>query len=155
MKKIKLTQNKYALVDDEDYEYLNQFKWYYNGRYAARREPGVNNKMQLMHRVILKPGDNLTDHINGNGIDNRKCNLRIATHSENIRNTQKQKGCTSKYKGVYWNKTDKIWRAKIFFNKKRIHLGSYDKEIDAAKAYNNKAKELYGQFARLNIIKDE
>ena len=100
MKKIKLTQGKVALVDDGDFEWLSQWKWTYkNGGYAYR---SIGSKGHIfLHRAIMKSPKNLEiDHINGNGLDNRRSNLRFATHKQNIRNQQKQKNRTSKYKGV-------------------------------------------------------
>ena len=89
------------------------------------------------------------DHINGNGLDYRKCNLRVCTHQQNLQNQRIQKG-VSKFKGVCWHKASQKWMAKIKHNYKTIYLGVFNNEIDAAKSYNKKAKELFGEFARLN-----
>ena len=92
-----------------------------------------------------------TDHINGDGLDNRKQNLRTCTHTENMRNRGKSKNNTSGFKGVSWHKRGKTWDAKIAHNKKLMHIGSFkDKEV-AAKAYDRKAIELHGKFAKLNF----
>lgn len=158
MKEIELTQGKVALVNDEDFKRVNQFKWCANyiGEYwyAVRniRKPNGKYITQLMHRVIMACPKGLeTDHRNHNGVDNRKCNLRICTHGENQRNRQPLQKCTSKYKGVYWHKASKKWCGRIKINKKSIHLGLYTNEITAALAYNVKAKELFGEFAYLNF----
>ncbi len=136
--KIPLTQGKYAIVDGCDYTYLNQFKWYYHKDHKtgyAKRNIGKHPQRRLcMHRVILErmgckdfAG---SDHINRNGLDNRRCNLRLATASQNGCNTGKRKDNTSGYKGVCWD--HKKWRAYIRVNGKRIHLGLFDDIKDAA-----------------------
>ncbi len=106
-----------------------------------------------MHREIIKAPDNLfVDHINLNGLDNRKANLRLATKIQNSRNTPKMKRKTSsKYKGVSYQKRDRIWRAKIKINRRDKHLGSFRDEIDAAEAYDKAAHKYFGEFARPNF----
>ena len=156
MKKIKLTQGKVALVDDEDFEELSQSKWYAhknrNIYYAVRTYPSIDGKQHTihMHRVILKtPAGLQTDHSNGDGLDNRKENLRVATRSENQWNTQKRINNTSGCKGVTWNKKNQRWIAKIMKENKSYYLGSFKKKEDAALAYNLKATELFKEFAKL------
>ena len=148
-------KGKFALVDDEDYEELMKYRWNVSSKgYATRGkvEDGVY-KMIRMHRVIMKAGTVLfVDHINHNRLDNQKNNLRFCTHQENSMNQKKRKNATSKYKGVHWRKDIKKWRSRITINMKRICLGTFDSEIKAAKAYNAKAKELFGEFAHLNKI---
>lgn len=142
MKKIKLTQGKYALVDDEDYPILNQFKWHLSGGgYAVRSQHiklGVNqykNKHVRMHRLINKtPKDLQTDHINGNKLDNRRCNLRSVNASINGMNRGKTKKNTSGYKGVYWDTWSSKWKAEIKVNYKKISLGRYSNIKQAVKA---------------------
>jgi hypothetical protein len=167
MKKIKLTQGMFALVDDEDFDYLNQWKWYANkghSTFYAQRQVSINiNKQrqtaEIMHRLIMNaPAYAIIDHINHNGLDNQKNNLRICNKSENQRNSLCSRGGTSKYKGVFFHKQFslrgwKAWEAGIRYNKKRLCLGSFYTEIEAALAYNKKAKELFGEFAYLNKIK--
>ncbi len=154
MRKIKLTQSKYALVDNEDYEWLNQWKWFYAGKCGAQRSIYRQNKNQLtvrMHRQIMNnPKGKLIDHINHNPLDNRKSNLRIATRRENIINTPKsgRRKFTSQYKGV-WKEPNR-WRAAIRVNFKLISLGSFQSERKAALAYNKAAKIHFKQFASLN-----
>lgn len=148
MKMIKLTQSKMALVDDEDFKQLNQYNWYAcrsrNGWRAARMS---KRKMILMHRQIMKfPIGFCIDHKNHNELDNQKSNLRIATCAENLHNMQKHKPHTSIYKGVHWNKRVRKWLTQICYNYKRITLGYFNSEIEAAKTYNKKAKELFGKF---------
>ena len=153
MKKIKLTQEREALVDDIDYEELNKYKWYYGGGYARRdtRESDGTRKRLLMHREIIS-SDTCVDHIDGNGLNNQRHNLRVATYQQNNTNRRKQDGFTSKYKGVAWCKRENKWRAYIKINGKFKSLGYFDNEIIAAKKYNQIAQELFGEYALLNII---
>lgn len=151
---ILLTKDRYAIVDDEDYDFLSQWKWHINTGYAARMSPLVNKKRSviLMHRIIMSASDDKhVDHINGNRLDNRRDNLRICTRSENMMNREKKCG-SSKYKGVHYNKRGKFWRAGITYNNKYYYLGSYVSEIDAAKAYNSAALKYFKQFSRPNIL---
>ena len=157
MREISLTQGYVALVDDEDYERVNQYKWHYCQGYAVRK-PHIGYKKrigQLMHRFINKTKDGFhTDHINGNGLDNRKINLRTCTASQNAMNSKIPKNNTSGFKGVYWRKDIEKWRAKIVINRETIHLGHYESRIKAARAYNEAALEYHGEHAKLNIIGD-
>ena len=162
MKEIKLTQNKVALVDDENFEYLNQFKWYTarNGRtwYARRHASRINGKQKLiqMHRIIINAPKHLqVDHVNGDGLDNRKENLRLCTHQENhfnIKNTHKNNKLRTK--GITWHKTIKKFRAQIMINKKAIHLGYFNVMGDADSAYRIAEEKYFGKFARkyLNTV---
>lgn len=155
MKEIQLTQNQVALVDDEDYDYLNQWKWYasyskdINNYYAARNTIVENShKTILMHRVIMNPQkERLIDHIDHNTLNNQKSNLRIVTHSQNNQNQRMQKGKSSKYKGVHWNKEKQKWQARIKINYKIKHLGYFETEDDAYKAYCKAAQISFGEFA--------
>jgi len=152
MKEIKLPQGKTTIVDDENYEWLNQWKWHCNTNGYVMRTVRTNKVRRniIMHRVILKLNstDVETDHINRNKLDNRRANLRIATRSQN--NTNKDARGKSKYLGVYF--TDgKYPCAQVRFNGKKYYLGLFKTEEDAAKAYDKKALELYGEFANLNF----
>ncbi len=155
-KRIKLTQNKYALVDIEDYEWLSEYKWYamkMGHTYYATRNAYENGRCKsiLMHREILHtPRDLLSDHKNRNGLDNRKSNLRSCTRSQNQHNRRPAHNGISRYKGVSLYKATGKWYARISINNKRIAIGHYIKEAEAAKAYDQKAKELFGNFAFLN-----
>ncbi|HDY66674.1 hypothetical protein LCGC14_1993850 [marine sediment metagenome] len=160
MKKIPLTQGKFALVDD-DWAWLDYFNWYLSisGRTEyARSDLRVKDKRVVlrMHRIVINAQKGqIVDHINSNGLDNRTENLRLCTNSQNFQNSRKQKNCSSKYKGVYEVKKAKRkkWRTMICSpNKgKSRHVGSYSTEIEAALAYDIMAKELFGEFARLNF----
>lgn len=159
MKLIPLTKGYHAMVDDEDFKKVSQFKWYAavtpHTVYAKRIGPrDINGKRQniLMHRFILglNPSriEKQCDHINGNGIDNRKENLRLATGSQNCANTRSPGG-KSQYKGVY--PLGGYWAAQITMNGKITYLGRYDTETEAALIYDHKARELFGEFARTNF----
>ena len=149
--------NTFTLVDDESFEELSKHKWCVqkggNTFYAVRNMPRDKNgkrKRVQMHRQIMNCPDNLqTDHINHNGLDNRKMNLRVCTHSENHGNSLPRKGCTSKHKGV--SRHGGKWQSRIKHNSKEIYLGFFATEIEAAEAYDAKAKELFGEFAYLNF----
>lgn len=158
MKKILLTQGKVALVDDEDFEKANTKKWHFhpahNGiidsvGYAVN---GTSDKRIFMHHFLfgkLQKGF-VWDHKNGNGCDNQKRNLRIASSQQNSWNRRiKRKMENGKYRGTIRDR-DGTWRAAINTGKKRKDLGGFKTEIEAAKAYNKAAKKEYGQFANLN-----
>lgn len=152
MKQIQLTQNKIALVDDSDYEILTQFKWCYSPTgYAVRgtrsRKEGWQ-KLIYMHRAVLETEANV-DHINGDKLDNRRENLRVATQGQNLMNTAKRSDNISGYKGVSWDKEKRKWVAQIHYQGKHIHIGRYLTPIGASEAYRIKAKELFGEFARI------
>ena len=149
MRKIELTQGKHALVDDADYESLNQLRWHYSNRGYAQRNG------TLMHRVIMATPIGLdTDHINGDKLDNRKSNLRICTRQENCLNkVGKRNNALSQYKGVYLLKTGKYsyWRADITRGKSILQIGYFKNERHAAMAYDLWAKDLHGEFAKTNF----
>lgn len=158
MKQILLTKGQFALVDDEDFEYLNQFKWCAvkgsNTYYAIKSGYNKGKNPQIkMHRLISKLNDSniLCDHKDNNGLNNQKENLRISNKSQNGMNRGPQKNGTSKYKGVSWFAKANKWMAKITLNRKQIYIGYFEDITDAAKAYDEKAKELFGEFAWLNF----
>lgn len=160
VKKIKLTQGKYALVDAKNFEELNRYKWYYGGRgYAIRFSISKGKrKLIIMHRVINKtPKNKDTDHINGDKLDNRECNLRNCNEIQNQANSKITVAGTSKYRGVsFWLKHGKHprYRASIKYKGKTYNLGDYIKEKDAAIAYNRGAKKYFGNFATCNKVGD-
>lgn len=140
-KKIILTKGKYAIVDNEDFEYLNQWKWtLHSNGYAYRSLSGSrkNRKFIFMHRFILLTPIGLdTDHINHNKLDNRKKNLRVATRRENNMNSKLHKTNTSGYRGVSWCKELSKWRAQVSKFNRGIHLGYFKNIQDAIKAYKS------------------
>lgn len=109
-----------------------------------------------MHRIIMNLFDRnlFIDHINHNGLDNRKCNLRIVTNRQNHMNSRSFKG-TSKYKGIYWHKATTKWCSRIMFMREIIYLGEFNNEEEAAKMYDKKAIELFGNFAKLNFTRKD
>ena len=148
MKKIQLTKGFVTLVDDEDFELLSQWEWSYKGGYACKRKQGKNI---WMHRLIIEtPQGMQTDHIDGDGLNNQRNNLRVCTWSQNQANRGKQKNNTSGYKGVCWDKREKKWRVTICSDGIRYHVGLFVSKTEAARAYNKKAQELHKDFA--NVI---
>jgi len=150
---IPLTRGRVAIVDASDYAWLSLHKWHLaspRGRcYAGRSRHG---KRISMHREIMVPLDGyVVDHIDGDGLNNQRSNLRICTVHENHRNQAKAPGLSSRYKGVHHNKRTGKYHANIRPHRKGIYLGSFDSEIEAARAYDRKAVELYGEFAWLNF----
>jgi hypothetical protein len=150
---IPLSKGKFAIVDEGEYERLNKMRWYVqqsNGLYAICRREG---KTLWMHRWIMNaPGDMKVDHRNNNGLDNRRENLRLASNGENNKNRRKMKGhWTSKYKGVFWDKKRRRWLSRINVNGRLIHIGSFETEVAAAKAYDAAAKKYHGEFACVNF----
>lgn len=156
MKEIIISGNKYngvIIVDDEDFELVNKYKWYLsNHQYACTKQyEGNYNKTTYMHKLIKGLNSCYqTDHINRDTFDNRKSNLRLVTHRQNLLNQASTKG-TSKYKGVSYHKKDKKWRARIYVNKKCKFLGNFDTQELAAIAYDNEAKVAFGEYAYLNF----
>jgi hypothetical protein len=161
VKTIPLTRGKFALVDDEDYERIAAHRWYarpdggkgsryYAGR-QGRRDDGRQFQI-LMHREVLwlqSPGHvPQVDHRDGDGLNNTRVNLRTATPAENQHNQQPRSGGTSIYKGVYWDRSRRCWRASIRLHGKTCNLGYFDTEDEAAAAYATAAVRLRGEFAR-------
>jgi hypothetical protein len=156
MKQIPLTQGKFALVDDADLEWLSQYKWRIHkkpgGRFYARTSIKINGvwKTVGMHQLIMGLPEQEVDHRNRNGLDNQRCNLRECSRSHNQQNTIRPGG-TSSFKGVSWQSSRRKWLAAICVNQKRINLGRYINEIDAAKAYDEAAKLHFGENALTNF----
>ena len=148
MKLIPLTQGKFAMVDDEDYDMLIIHKWNYNK--CATRRKGI-----LMHRVIMKcPEGLVVDHINRNRLDNRKANLRICTQAENLRNMRRDDNRTG-YVGVTenreWNKSARPYRAAVSFEGKKYNLGRFETPEEAAWIRDQFVRRHFGEFAELNF----
>jgi hypothetical protein len=157
MKEIQLTRGFVALVDDEDFDRINKWKWHCvidnNNRYAVRSQRiNGQSKAFLMHREILNPPDGyFVDHKNRDGLNNQKDNLRLSTKSQNCKNRRGHG--KSKYLGVSEHQSGK-WQARIQpgVKKPRLFLGTFDDEKDAALAYNKAAVEFHGEFANLNNV---
>ncbi len=158
-RRIPLGSGLFTIVDSEDFYTFNKYRWCakVNGPriYAVRLVSSSNNRTRILslHREILNPPSRLlVDHRNRKSLDNRRANLRCATHSQNQFNKSKTtKKTTSRYIGVFLEKRSNRWVARIVHHKKRIWLGRFDSEIDAAKAYDKAALKYHGEFARLNF----
>ncbi|MFA5783567.1 MAG: AP2 domain-containing protein [Phycisphaerae bacterium] len=153
--RIALTQGYFAIVDADDYEQLNKYKWHVRvdrtptSRGYAYRSEG-KTKIAMHRQILNAPQQLYCDHINHDGLDNRRANLRLCTPQQNACN-RKPLERTSKYKGVYRSRGNKKWRAEIRNNGRKIHIGYYYYEKDAAIAYDDWAIELFGEFAYLNF----
>ena len=155
MKEILLTKGYIAFVDDDDYEKLNRFSWHVAVRphtnYAGSGS-GRQRNYKLMHNLVLAtPAGMMVDHIDRNGLNNQKSNLRLSTRSQNFYNSVKRKGNRSGFKGVLQRPSGQFYAA-IGYKGKKLFLGNYPTAQEAAVAYNKKAVELAGAFARLNEV---
>lgn len=158
MKKIPLTQCQFALVDDRDFEWLNKWTWHISEGYACKGKY-IHNKhiIYKMHRVILEHygtdlANKYVDHVDGNTLNNCLSNLRPATYQQNVFNQKRRVDNTSGFKGVSWKKDKRKWKAYLTFSRKQNHLGYFDDIKEAALAYNVAAKEMFGCYARLNVL---
>lgn len=152
VKRIPLDDGHYALVDPADYQWLIQWNWRYHNGYAGRQERG---RVVYMHRQILDPPKtHVVDHANRNKLDNRRANLRVCTRGQNIRNQAAKRGSKSPFKGVEYNRRRGKYQARIRYNGKRIWLGTFTDETDAARAYDQAAQKYFGPFAHLNFPQD-
>ena len=157
MRTIELTQGHIAIIDDDDFERVSQYKWCSHERRGTpaakrRRKDGKN---ETLHRFILglEHGDGeIVDHINGNGLDNRKENLRLCTNQQNLRNVGVRKNNTSGFKGVSWSKGRGNWQVNISTGLKVKSLGRFKDKLDAVRAYNDAAIKYHGEYAYLNVI---
>lgn len=145
---------EFALIDPRDFEVVSRRKWVLTrggrNKYAITNLRQADNKRSIaMHRLILgAPDGSIVDHINGNGLDNRRSNLRLCSNRENIRNQRPRVDTTSPFKGVWFNKNR--WQVAIEQNEERLHLGCFNFEHDAARQYDRAARVLFGAFARTN-----
>jgi len=158
-RRIKLTRGQYALVDPEDFERLNQYKWHcthfgYAIR-AARNKSGKGSRQVAvyMHKLVCPvPEGAIVDHINRNPLDNRKANLRPATQKQNVWNRKfVRKGGRTHYNGIRWDKNREKWQVRLAINGRRESFGYYADEVEAARAYDRVIKQYRGQFAALNF----
>lgn len=152
---LQLPSGHVVLFDDADAELVLQYNWYvhHDGPRDYARESG---KVRIfMHSLLLDvQAPCFPDHVNGNGLDNRRCNLRPATKAENSRNRPAQRGSSSRFKGVAWHKHKRKWQSRIQIEGKLIHLGCFAVEEDAARTYDTAAGKYFGEFARLNFPKE-
>jgi hypothetical protein len=150
---IPLAEGLYAYVDAADYEWLNRWNWHTaSGGYGARTEKG---RTIFMHREIMRPAKGmLVDHADGNRANNCRFNLRVCTRRDNQRNTRKQRGTRSRFKGVYYSKQRGKIYAQLCFDRRSRWLGWFESELDAARAYDRAAVEAFGEFARLNFPRE-
>lgn len=145
---IPLTQGKVAIIDDADWHVVAAHKWCnvksrtVDRSYAATK---LNGKRVWMHCLLT--GYSMTDHRDGDGLNNRRYNLRPCTNAQNCRNRRKPSGGTSRFKGVCWNRQKDKWTAQIRMDKRTRHLGTFSTEEEAAAAYRAAATQLFGEFA--------
>lgn len=156
MKTIQLSRGKVALIDDVDAELMSRFKWHAHKsqtKWYAMTDLGTFRRTMLyMHRLIIRTRvGEIIDHINGNGLDNRRSNLRICTLRQNLCFRPAPKNNRSGFKGVGFDRKSKKWRASITSNRKWFYLGLFDSKKEAALAYDSAAKEKFGEFAFLNF----
>ena len=156
MKSVQVGPRYAAVVDDDDLTIVSSFRWHAqackNGTVYAYTFSGPERRKIYMHRLIMGAlDDQSVDHINHQGLDNTRSNLRVCNNTENMRNMITSRG-TSKYKGVSWFRRDSRWRAYIVIDGRQKHLGYFQSEVDAAEAYNKAASIVFGVFAYLNQI---
>jgi HNH endonuclease len=160
MKTISLTKGFSAIVDDADFEWLMQWEWHCivnkRNKYAVRSLHGIRMHGIRMHRVIINaPSGILVDHIDGNGLNNQRSNLRLCTNAQNMRNMKISPRGTSQYKGVQWRKDHSKWQTSIMSNYRRYHIGYFTSEVEAARAYDAAAIRHFGEFACLNFPQED
>lgn len=153
---IPLSKGFYSIVEENDYYHLIKYKWHIQTTKNGDSFYAKNSSIGMMHRYLLGVNDKslMVDHINGNTLDNRRVNLRICTRSQNGMNQRPQRRKKDKmclYKGVTQTGSKKKFQARLVLNKKHIYLGTFKTEEEAARAYDTKAKELFGEFANLNF----
>jgi hypothetical protein len=150
MKLLPLSKGRFSKVDDDVFDYLNQWHWTYSGTYAVRHT-GVwpkNLKKIYLHRFIMNTPDGMdTDHINGDKLDNQRGNLRVCTHAQNLANGKHRSNNTSGFKGVCWSKQQNKWQVHIWKDGKNFSLGYFSDINEAVNAYKQASKEYHGEFA--------
>jgi len=158
-RRIYLGEGCFTILDPQDYYRLKDFKWWVHGNgtnlYAARSAltSSFKSKIVFMHRQLMDPPPSLlVDHRNCDSLDNRRDNLRLATHKQNMQNRRKRKNTSSRFIGVHFDKQRRKWAVHIRHNGRKLWLGRFTDEIAAARAYDNAAKKYHGEFARLNNV---
>jgi hypothetical protein len=160
---IPVPSSKYGVqevrIDVEDYRRIEDLTIYIWGtprhKTLYARVQLAKGKCQTLHRFLLDSPKGIIDHVNGNGLDNRKANLRLTNATGNNQNCRKRAGTSSKYKGIHFSSKENKFKAQIQVNKKKLSLGTYKNEIEAALAYDRAAIAYFGEFANLNFPKDE
>lgn len=155
MKEIQLTKGKKAIVDEDVFNFLSQFNWYYGKGYAMTMVSQPSGRTYIyMHKMLMFAGPGqIVDHINGDKLDNRRENLRLSSHYQNLANRPAPVNNKTGYKGVSYNKTARKYTAQITVKGEYHYLGLYKTPEEAALAWNDKAYELLGEFAKLNDIR--
>lgn len=152
MKSIPLTQGKFAIVDEDNFDILSKYKWHYDNHTGYARA-SVNGKWCFLHRFVMNAQKGqIIDHVDCVKLNCQKINLRFCTRSQNESNKKTPPSNTSGYRGVSWNKEKQKYDAQIKIGGKHKHLGRFNKSIDAAREYNKAAVTYFGDFARLNDI---
>ena len=160
---VKIGENTVALVDTKFAKEINKYKWnaswdrktgqFRANKYSSKRDGTIGMSRFVAKLAGWKIEGKYIDHINGNTLDNRLCNLRVCTNSQNMQNSKKpNRKSSSKFKGVTWDKACNKWHATIMKEYKRYNLGYYNSEIEAAKAYNKAATQFFGGFAKVNKL---
>lgn len=150
-----LRKDKFSVIDMVDYNKVKKYNWYakhqYGDKYYARTKLPLTGKFIYMHRLIMDIGPNqICDHIDNDGLNNVRENIRICSYADNNRNKSINKNNKSGYKGIYWSPRHEKYRASIGLNKKNKHLGYFKCPLDAANAYDRAAKKYFKQFAKTN-----
>jgi HNH endonuclease len=155
--RVPLQRGQFAIVDSEDWLRVALHSWYIERNHRVDYAyAAVDGKKMYLHRFIMQPLEGFeVDHIDGDGLNNRRSNLRIVSHKQNLRNQRLQARSTSGYKGVSWGKSRCLWGAHIRYDGKKRFLGRFPSRDDAARAYNTRASEVFGEYARLNEIPGE
>lgn len=157
MKKIPLTQGYFALVDDSDYEAISKYKWHikkhgrtFYAKHSTKKGDNRKQKTVYMHSLLLAtPRGMEVDHIDGDGLNNRRDNIRVCVHAENTRNARTRLDNKSGFRGVHFHSRDMVWSASIGFKNKRVHLGYFSSKLLAREAYRDASIKYYGNFARV------